>query len=192
MPQQRVGAVGELLSLQECLDLPGKPVVQSHSLEILALVHVVQGGAVHRDDGIAQLHAFQQLPHGGLGLYGDDAELRPVADEAVELRLAEGGQLLLAAQQGVAEAGDKERVRVPPPGQVHPVDKLRHQDADAGVQHTVEHEEIGVGVADMVDGDAQHDHRGKVGHLGDLQQHRKIQHHARPNGGEHDDNDGTD
>ena len=156
---------------------PGFFAAHGQGLQILHGLHVVEGGAVHGDHRQPQFHPGQQLPHGGLGLGGGHGEHGPVLQQAVQLHLGIGRELPVRPQDGVPDGGDEKGVRFPQPGQMHPVHDLRHRHADGGVQGAVEGVDIGAHVLGVLDADDQEHHRGEIGRLADLQQHREIQHH---------------
>ena len=146
----------------------------TNCFQIFPFVHVVEASAVEDDDGKGKLNIGQQLADGGRGLDGGDGKAATVFDQTVELNLGIAGNAMALFKDRVLNAGDEKRVGVAETGEVETIDEFGQQDADDGVEGTMEGIKPWAHIIRVIYGDTEKDHGGKIGHIRDFEDNGEI------------------
>lgn len=116
---------------------------------------------------------------------GGDGEFGPQGDEPVQFHLIIGDHGFPAVDQHGVDSADIEGILPRFYRHVDAVQQHSHADAHQGVQHPVEHEQVGVDIKAVVDGHGEKHHAGKVGGIPFVQQHGGVENrHQHGAGGE--------
>ena len=111
-----------------------------------------------------------------------DGKEHAILDKAVQLDPGKRGETAVLAEEDVIDARHEQRFPVPYPWEMDRVGQDCNADTDDRIQCSVEYKDVGVGVPNVIYGDAQEDDCGEIGRLRDFEHDSRVENNADEQG----------
>ena len=142
--------------------------------DIAVFLGVIKNGAVHGDNGKPQINIGNGMKQRGRSAQCHDRKSHALFKQHIEHHAAVGCQLVLCDSQCIVKICSKQDILSVCSRKMKGIDDQSEQDSDHRIRYTVQHEQIGIEICQMIDDDAQIDDTGKIRGILAVKQNGRI------------------